>query len=219
MDWKHVGAVSLKLLKQSGVPLVVSAIYATWSYTEKQPNASPTDWITPFAASFFFCMWLIGQVLRASKQLKDSDAFKDLATGQAEIRDLLEDVKRGTITAAAGEAESSSELLQQSSLLVEQGNVLAGLLQAGVALEHAIRDKARRTGIELRGSNAIRKAIDRIGIEMGESVKVQLHTIWSLRNRLAHADLDAISELRDNPEVIRNYEEVIGLLASEHDAF
>lgn len=220
MFWKTIG----RLAKQSAVPILISAVYAMWVYFNKGDKAQPTDAISAFGASFFFCMWLVGQFFRASKQLSDSDNFNRLSAGIDDINNSIKELRaipaanavQATVPAPAPPA---NQLMLQARQLVQSGHVLAGLLQAGVALEQAALAKAQRMGLYRQNFRSFPQLLRRIEEQLGPGANTELQTLWKFRNQIVHADPHASDELQHRPELINFFESGIKLLAADGDAF
>lgn len=206
-----------KLLKQASIPATLSASYATWVYSERPDGASLTDWITSFAGAFFFSMWLLGQFLRTSKQISDSDNFDKLTASLADINASIRELK--AIPPVAAGAAFASELITEAQTVAANGHVLAGLLQAGLAFEQALQQKARRMGLDRGNFRGMPALIGRIEKELGPAAGRELQILWKLRNQIVHAEPEAADELQSQPELISSFASGIDLLGSNGDSY
>jgi len=209
-----------RLLKQSAIPLVLSIAYASWVYSGNTDSKSLTGWITPFAGSFFFCMWLMGQFLRTSKQPSDAEQFSQLSVGLAEINQSIGELKSASQrNLSVPEPRQSSQLFAQAKEIAGRGDVFAGLLQAGVAFEQAIHDKAKRQGLNRKEFRSLPHLIREIESMLGPGAKREIEVLWRLRNQIVHADEAAVQELQNQPGLIHSFERGIEMLSAERDAF
>lgn len=206
------------LLKQAAIPFILSAAYATWVYSAKVGIVSLTEWITPFAGSFFFLMWLLGQFLRTSKQVSDSKSFSGLFAGIAEINKSVAELRASGMGGALATPQLEGELFLHAKQLVKQGSVLAGLLQGGVAFEQAVHDKANRMGLRRNDYKVMSHLVSEIEGQLGPGAQRELQVLWRLRNQIAHADEEAVRQLQQQPELIEMFERGIQMLGPIYDA-
>lgn len=214
--WKTIW----RLGKQSAIPFLISIIYAAWVYWNKSDKAHATDAIAAFGGAFFFCTWLTGQYFRAAKQLADSESFDKLSAGIDDINTSIKQLNAAVAVApATASPQSSPELLSQARQLVRNGNVLAGLLQAGLAFEQAIHAKARRIGLCRQQFRSIPQMLQRIEEQLGPDAHQELQTLWKFRNQIVHADPQASEALQLRPELLDYFESGVKMLAQDRDAF
>lgn len=217
MIWKTLA----RLARQSAAPFFVSLGYAAWVYHSKGTAAKATDAVSAFGAAFFFCMWLVGQFFRTSKQLADSEHFNRLSAGIEDINRSIRELQAAPPVIISTHAPPSpvTQLMAQAKHLVQSGHVLAGLLQAGVAFEQAVHEKANRIGIKSSNFRSTSQLLTKIEEQIGPGANNELQALWKLRNQIAHADSDASSELQNRPELIRYFENAIDILTPERDPF
>lgn len=214
--WKTIG----RLVKQSAIPLLISAAYATWVYFNKGSNAHPTDAISAFGASFFFCMWLLGQFFRTSKQLSDSESFDRLSAGIGEINKSIRELRAMPSPNASPIGRVSipsppNQLMLQARELAKNGHVLAALLQAGVAFEQAALSKAARMGLYRHNFHSFPRLLQKIEEQLGPGAKTELQSLWKFRNQIVHADPQASEELQQRPELVDFFDSGIRMLDSD----
>lgn len=210
--WK----VLWKLVKQSTIPFLISILYATWVYSSKPAPAPFTDWITPFAGSFFFCMWLLGQFLRTSKQVSDAETFTEISAGIAEINKSVSELKAASVARPLVSTAQPNRLFVQAKELVHNGYVIAGLLQGGLAFEQAVYDKASRIGLNRSEYRSLPRLIAEIEKSLGSGAQQEIQVLWKLRNQIVHADEEALEQLQHQPELISMFERGIEMLGQEH---
>lgn len=209
----------LQLLKQASIPAALSAGYATWVYSERPEGAPLTDWITPFAGAFFFSMWLLAQFLRTSKQISDSEHFEKLTASLADITTSIKELKAIPHAPRGHGAPQVNELITGAKEIATRGHVLAGLLQAGLAFEQALQQKARRMGLDRGRHRGIQALIEEIERQLGPGASRELHMLWRLRNQIVHAEPEAAEELQSQPELIDMFSAGISMLGPERDPF
>ena len=204
--------VILKQLKISWLPLVLAISYAVYSYISTVDEERTIKVaINYFAAAFFFLMWLVGQYLRTSKQIDDSANYQDIQTGINDVKESVDKLHNFQLE-KPDTSELVNPLLYGAKLAVEQGHVLAGLMQAGVAFEQAIINKVGVEGF-YRGSRVpISKAIWSLKNIMDKSVVKELQIVWKLRNQLVHLSPEAAKELEASPDLIEYFEWAISEL-------
>ena len=217
--WRAIG----RLFKQSAIPLIISGIYAGWVYFDKGDEARATDAISVFGATFFFCMWLLGQFFRTSKQLSDSENFNRLSAGIEDIHNSIRELRTTptptpTPTPSAT-PDQANQLMAQAKHLVQGGHVLAGLLQAGVAFEQAVHAKAQRAGLHRQNFRSFPQLLQRIEEQLGPGASKELQVLWKFRNQIVHADPQASEELQQRPELINYFDSGIKMLGVDRDAF
>jgi len=218
-----------RLFKQSVIPLAVSLAYATWVYASKGVNAKTTDAVSAFGAAFFFCMWLLGQFFRTSKQLSDSANFNRLSVGIEDINKSIRELRSSATPQPAATPTSSvspsaasaqiGQLMTQAKQLVQSGHVLAGLLQAGVAFEQAVYAKAQRAGLDRQEFRSLPQLLRRIEDHLGPGANQELQVLWKFRNQIVHADPQASEELQQRPELVNYFDSGIKMLGPDLDAF
>ncbi len=222
-------ATVVRLAKQSVIPLLLAAAYATWAFSESD-GASATAWLTPFGGAFFLCSYFVGQYLRTAKQVGDSKKFSDIETGiadakmsmaagLADIKQSIADFKAVQVAVPHQGAPLSNHLFQQAKGIAQGGNVLAGLLQAGLAFEQAIHDKARRMGLDRREFRSLPELIARIERQLGPGAEREIQVLWKLRNQIVHADQEAVAELQRRPDLMSMFERGMELLDASRDDF
>jgi hypothetical protein len=218
MIWKTIS----RLAKQSAAPLLIAIVYAVWVYVDRGDRARATDATTAFGGAFFFCMWILGQYFRTSKQLTDSEYFEKLSAGIEDINKSIRDLQTkygGPPTRIDSMRAPSLEFMTRARILVRQGDVLPALLLAGLAFEHAIRAKADRMGFDLHKSSSIVQILQKIEEQLGAGAKNELKTLWKLRNQIVHANPGAAAELQNRPDLLDYFEGGIGMLGPERDPF
>jgi hypothetical protein len=215
--WKTIG----NLAKQSAIPLVISTIYAGWVYLNKGDKVYATDAISAFGAAFFFCMWLLGQFFRTSKQLSDSENFNSLSAGIEDINNSIRELRALPVPApmSSSAPPPSNQLMVQAKQLVQSGHVLAGILQAGVAFEQAVHAKAQRTGLHRQNFHSFPQLLQRIEEQLGPGAGKELQALWRFRNQIVHADSQASEELQQRPELVDFFDSGIKMLGPDRDAF
>lgn len=202
--------VILKQLGISLIPLVLSILYAGYQYWSDDQSTF-TTFINYFAGSFFFLMWIVGQYLRTAKQIDDSSNYQDIQSGLAEVKDSLDKLKKSSVPSSPT-TPSSNQLLNDAKQAIEDGHTLAGLMQAGVALEQAIISKVKSLGLYRDDRIPVSKAINSLRNSLPEGTIGELFALWKLRNQLVHLTPEASEELSQRPELIKYFEWAIGEL-------
>ncbi|MCU7836144.1 MAG: hypothetical protein KZQ83_12960 [gamma proteobacterium symbiont of Taylorina sp.] len=204
--------VIYKQLAISGIPLVIAIIYAAYGYLSvEEDKRTITTLINYFAAGFFFIMWLVGQYLRTAKQIDDSANYEVL---QAGISDVKESIRQ--LHALQGQkAEKpviTNSLLAGAQKAINDGHVLAGLMQSGVAFEQAIITKAEKHDFYREPRTPVYKAIQSLSKVMNKNIINELFAVWKLRNQLVHLSPEAAKELESRPELYNYFEWAISEL-------
>src|SRR5690606_2239161 len=122
--------------KVSRIPFFVAITWAMTScYLAK--DRTVINFIKDFITSFFFVMWFVGQYLRAEKDINDKSSYSELQTGIDEIKLTIKNLgstitTTTTTTTKSPSASIESAMLSEAINAIENGFVLAGLMQAGV---------------------------------------------------------------------------------------
>ncbi|MFY0690282.1 MAG: hypothetical protein JXQ90_24165 [Cyclobacteriaceae bacterium] len=202
--------VIIKQLRISLLPLILAISYASYQFWVEGDPKSFTTFINYFAAGFFFLMWLVGQYLRTAKQIDDATNYQDIQIGLTEVKESLNSLQKFQVTTTT--ETTSNTLLEGAKSAIENGHVLAGLMQAGVALEQAIINKAKAHGIYRDERMPVSKAINSLRNVLPEGVIGELFALWKLRNQLVHLTPEASQELETRTDLIKYFEWAISEL-------
>ena len=156
-------------------------------------------------------MWLVGQYLRTEKQIDDSANYQDIQANINEVKESIENL-RFSQDPMHDEVQAHNPILHAAELAVNNGHVLAGLLQAGVAFEQAVIAKANRHGLYHGARVPTYKAIKNLGEVMPSSTVADLLGLWKLRNQLVHLNPEAAKEMVNQPELLGSFSWAIGEL-------
>ena len=204
--------VLIKQLKISGLPLGLAIIYSMFGYFSLDVDKrSITTVINYFAVSFFFLMWLVGQYLRTEKQIDDSTNYQDIQAGISDVKQSISELHK-IHGQKAEKPVASNSLLDGAKKAIEDGHVLAGLMQAGVAFEQAVISKAEKHDLYHGSRTPIYKSIQGLNRFMDDSIIGELFAVWKLRNQLVHLTPEAAEELESRPELFNYFEWAISEL-------
>ncbi len=211
----------------SRIPLAISVVWAVSVFAYTAPNErSPIILIREFFTALFFAMYFVTQYLRTAKDLRDSTSQGEIQTSLSEVRESI-NALRALATERKPTQDSKSGIppenttndhvrwmIDEATRAVENGFVLAGLTQAGVAFEQAIRNAVANNHID-PGPRAtpyhMLKALKQSEIYDPGTI-AELLTVWNLRNQLVHLDSDAAAEIRNSPDLINYFRWAINLL-------
>ncbi|PHQ23686.1 hypothetical protein CLH62_19645 [Marinobacter guineae] len=156
-------------------------------------------------------MWLVGQYLRTAKQLDDSSNYEAIQAGLSDVKESIRKLHEihGTKTQKAA---TSNSFLVDAKKAVADGHVVAGLMQAGVAFEQAVINKAIQLKLYRGPRVPVAKTINGFRRFMSEPVIDELFAVWKLRNQLVHMSPEAADELANSPELIDYFEWAISEL-------
>jgi hypothetical protein len=191
--------------------------YAIIAYaTTEGEKRSIKTLINYFSVSFFFLMWLVGQCLRTSKELKDSSNYTTIQTGIADLQKAISNLHPLAYQSAqTSTASIKNTQLQSARQAVEAGFVLAGLMQAGVAFEQAILSKADQLQIRRDSRMTVTQVLNQLKQYYDQSIINEFYAIWKLRNQLVHLTPEAANELEKSPSLIKYFEWAISQLEAE----
>lgn len=190
------------------IPLLLALAWALISFyytpdAKKSILGSFKDLIT----GLFFIMWFVGQFQRTSKEINDKASYSNLQTGINDLKDSIKNLKSfqppkddtlGFIPA--------NTMMSTAKNAVEKGFVLAGLMQAGVALEQAVLAKADKLQINRDNRTTVVQIINQLKNYYDHGTIQEFFAVWKLRNQLVHLSPDASKELENNPKLINYFE-------------
>lgn len=198
--------VLFRQLAISGIPLALAITYAIFGYyAETEEKRSITVIINYFAAGFFFLMWLVSQYLRTAKQIDDSSQYEQLQAGLSDVKNSINQLHE-LHKQKSEDAGTSNALLQNAQDAITSGFVLPGLMQAGVAFEQAVINKAQSRGLYTGPKMPVSKVINNLRRIYDEGVINELFAVWKLRNQLVHLSPEAAEELANQPELFKYFQ-------------
>ena len=161
-------------------------------------------------------MWFVGQFQRTSKEIKDNTNYSNLQTGINDLKDSIKNL--GNFQTPKDDSLgflTANSMITTARKAVENGYVLAGLMQAGVALEQAILAKADKLQIPRDNRTTVVHVINNLKDFYDRGTIQEFFAVWKLRNQLVHLSPDASKELENNPRLIKYFEWAINKLETE----
>lgn len=205
-------------LQISWIPLLVAIVYAAIAYySETEDKRSIKTLVNYFSATFFFLMWIVGQYLRTSKELADSSNYSTLQTGIADLQRAISKLQSYTFQSSktTTTVPTGNSMLSSAKKALDNGFVLAGLMQAGVAFEQAIYSKADRLQIPRDNRTTVSQVLSRLKEHYDINTIREFYAVWKLRNQLVHLTDEAAQELERSPKLIKYFEWAINELDNE----
>jgi hypothetical protein len=197
-----------KQWKVTRLPILLALVWTVTSLFLTEVNKrSFLSSIKDFIAALFFVMWFVGQYLRTSKEVRDSSNYSNIQTGIAELQRAISRLQNFSPQSSRPpiSAENNS-LFVEAKNAVDNGFVLAGLMQAGVAFEQAILSKADRLQIPRENRTTIARVLNSLKDYYSAGTISELFAIWKLRNQLIHLTEEAAAELKNSPKLIQYFE-------------
>lgn len=206
--------VLLRQLEISWIPFLLAIAYASIAYFSADvTKRSIMTAVNYFSATFFFLMWIVGQYLRTSKELNDTSNYSSLQTGISDLQRAISKLQTLTPqTETTSPVSSDNTLLKNAKSAVDNGFVLAGLMQAGVAFEQAILSRANRLQIPRDNRTTVAQLFNRFRDFYPDGTIREFFAIWKLRNQLIHLTEEAAQELEKSPKLINYFEWAINEL-------
>lgn len=196
------------------IPLLLAIAWAFLVFfLTPEVKRSFITWFKDFITGLFFIMWFVGQFQRTSKEINDNANYSNLQTGINDLKDSIKslgsfqtpkDYSHGFLTA--------NSMITTARKAVDNGYVLAGLMQAGVALEQAILAKADKLQIPRDNRTTVVHVINNLKDYYDRGTIQEFFAVWKLRNQLVHLSPDASKELENNPRLIKYFEWAINKL-------
>ena len=194
--------VVLKLISLSWIPLLISAAYAGYvSYNAIPEERSISTFINYFAGGFFFLMWLVGQYLRTAKQIDDSESHEDIRYTLSQLQTSIKEISPKT----RAKLSLSNPLLHSADQSVQNGRVLAGLLQAGVAFDDAVINKAKKHSINIDERRSSFGIILEFEPFLSHMVFSDLIQLCRFKNQLTRLTEEEKAEIERQPHLLGNF--------------
>ena len=105
--------------------------------------------------------------------------------------------------------------MQEAEDVFNNGHHLAALLQAGVAFEQAIRSFAVRKGLADAVNIPLLKILQKIDFLLPKGWQTEIHMLRKIRNQMAHATENELSDIGNADMVLRTYRMAIEALENE----
>ena len=196
-QWK----VAKKLLGQSAIPAALALLYAGWEFWQLPPDhRSVFGLIRSWGVTFFLIMWFVGQWLRASKQISDSERLSDIKNSVDKSLDILQRRAQETVAESPIIERSPNSLMPLQTLVGDEetvGRVLkvmstspkAALMLLSAEIEREVRRLLWSSGwIQGVGNANVRGSIEHL-VQQG-TLSPNLGNLVSdfleIRNRLVH---------------------------------
>ena len=215
------GSILLQQLKISWIPLVISFGWAIWSYQTTNEERTVRYFLKELFTALFFTMWFVGQYLRTAKDLRDKTNYGDIQIGIDELRNSLTSLSSifranhtepapsttttTTTTTTIAPSHTSNFMLSEAIEAVNEGFVLAGLMQAGVAFEQSIIDAAVKRQIVIDNRTTTAQLLNKLKEYYEKSTIQELFAVWKLRNQLIHLNPEASQEIKSRPHLIKYF--------------
>jgi hypothetical protein len=165
-------------------------------------------------------MWLIGQYIRVSKQLRDRELLVGINADVQAIRDALAARENQPDAAAVPKPASpeisdpiARDLFQEAQSALSNKLILSALLMAGAAFEYSLRQAAHRSGLS-EGRTPVRQTIEQLKPFLPSGVAGELHALWDARNKIAHLRQEPSSTALDPDTLIDGFKWGISLLSN-----
>lgn len=211
-----------RLLKESAIPLILSAGYATWDTRTSQGSFHFGPFLKVFGPTFFLLMWSVGQFLRVKKHLQDRDLLSGINTTVQTIqRTLIESVaQEGAPVPTTPENipifdTVAADMMQQAESALANGLHLPALLMGAATYEHSLREAARRFGIPIDSKAPVQKLIAMLEPHLPTGIQGELKALWDVRNKLVHLrNADQVKSFEDAQRALNSFRWAVALLAN-----
>ena len=224
-----ISETNKKIIKRQWIvfrfPILIALVWAIVVCHNTEPsNRSLLNSVKDFGAALFLAMWIVGQFQRTSKEVRDNSNYSNLQTGIDDLRKAiskLQPIPTTTTTTTTTTSQPSTtqfltnSMLQSANNAVGQGFVLAGLMQAGVAFEQAIVNKAQNLQIPREDRTTVAQLLNKLREYYSKDIIQELFAVWKLRNQLIHLTEEAAIELEKSPNLIKYFIWAINTLEDE----
>ncbi len=206
------------LIKNFGWPVLIAFLIVLFGIFSPWPiPLKIKDGASSFFAILFFIMYFYGQYNRVEKQTEDKHSFKGVSDKLIALEDLVKQLNQTTplplnTPAAPPISTSAAELILEAKQLQKEGFVLAALLQAGVAFEHAMRSFAQHLDVVEADGASLGRLIQKLERFLPQEFLGEFHALRQMRNKFTHISEHEIKDLPDADLILRNYEWAISAL-------
>lgn len=201
----------LKVLRQLKYPSIFAAAYGLIDWFASEMPFSMAAYLKLCASALFLIMWLVSMYERERKKTSDKEALSGISSDIQSLKSLVSDLgsSRHAAASAAASVEYgpsfSQQLMSEADEVFHSGHKLAALLQAGVALEQAIRAFAIRKGLESAERMPLLTILQKIDFLLPQGWQIEIHILRKIRNQIAHASKSELSEIENADMVFRTY--------------
>lgn len=208
------------VFKQLLIPIMIAALYGWYEWKTKGDSFVLTEYLNIFLPALFFVMWFVGLYERHKKRVTDKQSFDGISTDLSSLKENVDELMNFARTfkfgseARAGELDFADSLILGAEKLLKQGDVLAALLQAGVAFEQSIRNLAKRAGIDSPERFPVHRLLEKLKPKIPPEWHGELNTLRVVRNQVSHLPEDGLSKITHPDILLGTYAMAIKMLNS-----